>query len=133
MVSAAKITRVRRVVIARPLLTISCLFSRKNFDLESTLVHRSFLLLALAAFAFTPLVAHAAMVAANSIPDGTYTVKVVKVVDPKHVDVTLDNGQEALLPAGRANVDFSKVQANDQIKLSLIGGNVMVYMDLTSH
>lgn len=100
---------------------------------ESALVQRSCLLLAFAAAAFTPVVASAAMVAANSIPDGTYTVKVVKVVDPKHVDVTLNNGQEAVLPAGRAYVDFSKVQPNDQIELSLIGGNVMVYKDLTSH
>jgi len=80
-----------------------------------------------------PLAARAATVAANSIPNGTYTVKVVKIVDPKHVDVVLDNGQEAVLPAGRAYVDFSKLQANDQIKLSLIDGNVMVFMDLTSH
>ena len=90
-------------------------------------------LLALAAAVFLPLAARAATVAANSIPNGTYTVKVVKVVDPKHVDVVLDNGQEAVLPAGRAYVDFSKLQANDQIKLSLIDGNVMVFMDLTSH
>jgi hypothetical protein len=57
----------------------------------------------------------------------------VKVVDPKHIDVVLDNGQEATLPAGRSYVEFSKVQANDQLKLSLIDGNVMVYLDLTSH
>ena len=100
---------------------------------ESALVKRTCSLLALWAVAFVPLAAHAAVVAANSIPDGTYTVKVVKVVDPKHVDVVLDNGQEAVLPAGRANVDFGKLQANDQMKLSLIGGNVMVFMDLTSH
>jgi hypothetical protein len=91
------------------------------------------LLLALAAVAFMPLAARAAMVAANSIPNGTYTVKVMKVVDAKHVDVTLDNGQEAVLPAGRSYVDFSKVQPNDQIELSLIDGNVMVFKDLTSH
>jgi translation initiation factor IF-1 len=72
-------------------------------------------------------------VASTSIPNGTYTGKVVKVVDAKHVDVVLDNGQEATLPAGRPYVDFSKIQANDQIKLSLIGGNVMVFLDLTSH
>jgi hypothetical protein len=80
-----------------------------------------------------PLTARAAMVAATTIADGTYTVKVMKVVDPKHVDVVLDSGQESVLAAGRPNVDFSKVQANDQIELSLIGGNVMVYKDLTAH
>ncbi len=80
-----------------------------------------------------PIAGRAATVASTSIPDGTYTVKVVKVIDPKHVDVVLQNGQEATLPAGRPYVDFSKVQPNDQIKLSLIGGNVMVFLDLTAH
>jgi hypothetical protein len=89
--------------------------------------------LALCAITFTPLVANAATVAATSIPDGTYTVKVMKVVDPKHVDVVLDGGRETILTSGRAYVDFSKVQPNDQIELSLIGGNVMVYKDLTTH
>jgi hypothetical protein len=102
------------------------------FDLEPV-VKKTFSLLAVLAVAIMPLAVRAAIVAANSIADGTYTVKVVKIVDPKHVDVVLDNGQEAVLPAGRSNVDFSKLQANDQIKLSLIGGNVMVFMDLTSH
>ncbi len=80
-----------------------------------------------------PIVGRAATVASTSIHDGTYTVKVVKVIDAKHVDVVLDNGQEATLPAGRPYVDFSKVQPNDQLKLSLISGNVMVFLDLTSH
>jgi hypothetical protein len=80
-----------------------------------------------------PVAGRAATVASTSIPDGTYTVKVVKVIDPKHVDVVMDNGQETTLPAGRSYVDFSKVQPNDQLKLSLIGGNVMVFLDLTQH
>ena len=80
-----------------------------------------------------PLAASAATVASTAIPNGTYTVKVVKVVDAKHLDVVLDNGQEATLPAGRPYVDFSKVQPNDQVKLSLIDGNVMVFLDLTAH
>lgn len=85
------------------------------------------------AFPLAPIAAAAATVAATAIPDGTYTVKVVKVVDSKHVDVTFDSGQEATLPAGRSYVDFSKVQPNDQLELSLIGGNVMVYVDRTGH
>lgn len=89
--------------------------------------------LALLAVIFAPLAARAATVAANSIADGTYTVKVMRIVDPKHVDVVLDNGQEAVLAAGRSYVDFSKVQPNDQIELSLIDGNVMVFKDLTNH
>ncbi len=80
-----------------------------------------------------PTTALAATVASTSIPDGTYTVTVLRVVDAKHVDVKMDNGQESTLSAGRPTVDFSKIQANDQLKLSLINGNVMVYLDLTSH
>jgi translation initiation factor IF-1 len=91
------------------------------------------LLVAFCAATLVPTAARAVTVASTAIPNGTYTVKVVKVVDAKHVDVMLDNGEEATLPAGRAYVDFSKVQPNDQIKLSLINGNVMVYLDLTSH
>jgi hypothetical protein len=80
-----------------------------------------------------PLGARASMVDPTSIPDGTYTVKVERVVDAKHLQVVMDNGNEATLVAGRATIDFSKVQANDQLKLSLIKGTVMVYADLTSH
>ena len=75
----------------------------------------------------------AATVAASSIPDGTYTVKVEKVVDPKHSRVAMDNGNETTLGAGRDSVDFSKVQQDDQLKVSLISGSVMVYADLTAH
>lgn len=77
--------------------------------------------------------AAAAVVDASQIPDGTYTVKVEKVLDPKHVTVLMDNGTETTLGAGRDTVSFAKVQQNDQIKLSLIKGSVMVYADLTSH
>lgn len=74
-----------------------------------------------------------ATIDSSLIPDGTYTVKVMRVVDSKHVLVTMDNGTETTLSAGRPTVDFSKVKAQDQIKLSLIKGDVMVYADLTSH
>ena len=74
-----------------------------------------------------------ATVAASTIPDGTYTVKVEHVVDAKHVTVAMDNGNETTLGAGRDSVDFSKVQQNDQLKVSLISGAVMVYADLTAH
>jgi hypothetical protein len=77
--------------------------------------------------------AAAATIQASQIPDGTYTVKVERVLDAKHVLVTMDNGAETTLAAGRDSVDFSKVKPDDQIKLSLIKGNVMVYADLTSH
>ena len=79
-----------------------------------------------------PICASAAMVDPSSFPDGTYTATVEKVVDAKHVQVVIE-GKETTLPAGRAAVDFSKVQVNDQIKFSLIRGQVVVYADLTSH
>ncbi|HEV3091342.1 MAG TPA: hypothetical protein VGX91_07885 [Candidatus Cybelea sp.] len=94
---------------------------------------RTLALLALAIGSLAPLGALGATVAASSIPDGTYTATVQKVVDAKHVDVLLENGSETTLPAGRSSVDFSKLQPNDQIKLSLISGSVMVYLDLTTH
>jgi hypothetical protein len=81
----------------------------------------------------SPLAVRAASVNPTAIPDGTYTVKVEKVVDAKHVMVQMDNGSEATLAAGRPSVDFSKVQTSDQIKISLIGGSIMVYLDLTTH
>jgi hypothetical protein len=80
-----------------------------------------------------PLGVQAATVDATTIPDGTYTVKVEKLIDAKHIQVLLDNGSETTLTAGRSTVDFSKVQPNDQLKLSLIKGTVMVYADLTTH
>jgi type 1 fimbria pilin len=95
-------------------------------------VNRTFVFLITLVFV-APLSARAATVAPTSIPDGTYTVKVEKIVDSKHVQVRMDNGSETTLSAGRATVDFSKVQPSDQIKVSLINGTVMVYLDLTSH
>ena len=75
----------------------------------------------------------AATIDATLIPDGTYTVKVEKVVDNKHMQVALDNGSETTLAAGRDTVDFGKVKAGDQVKLSLGKGQVLVYLDLTQH
>lgn len=92
-----------------------------------------FSLLVFAFACLAPIAAWSATIESSAIPNGTYTVKVQKVVDPKHVDVLLSNGSEATLPAGRASVDFSKVQINDQLELSVIGGNVMVFIDLTNH
>lgn len=96
-------------------------------------MNRTFALLVLILGSFAPLSAYGATVAASSLADGTYTGKVQKVIDSKHIEVVLDNGSDVTLAAGRPTVDFSKVQPNDQIKLSLIGGSVMVFLDLTSH
>jgi hypothetical protein len=75
----------------------------------------------------------AATIDASLIPDGTYTVKVEKVVDNKHMQVAMDNGSETTLAAGRESVDFAKIKAGDQVKLSLGKGAVLVFLDLTSH
>jgi len=80
-----------------------------------------------------PAAAGAATVSPTAIPDGTYTVKVEKTLDSKHIQVLMDNGSETTLVAGRSTVDFSKIQPSDQIKVSIIKGTVMVYLDLTSH
>ena len=95
-------------------------------------MNRTFPVFALLASILAPSAALAANTIDSSlIPDGTYTVKVERVLDSKHVLVTMDNGAETTLSAGRQTVDFSKVKQNDQIKLSLIKGSVMVYLDLT--
>jgi len=96
-------------------------------------VNRTFLLATLCAASLFPIAARCASVDAATIPDGTYTVKVLKVVDPRHVQVLLDTGADTTLTSGRTSVDFSRVQMNDQLKLSLIKGSVVVFLDLTSH
>jgi len=79
-----------------------------------------------------PIAAAAATVDPSTIASGTYTVKVVKVVDSKHIQVVMDNGADTTLGAGRPTVDFSKVQVNDQLKLSIVNGAVVVFLDLTT-
>jgi hypothetical protein len=96
-------------------------------------VHKKISLVALVAAVAVPATAVAATIDASLIPDGTYTVKVEKIVDAKHIQVAMDNGAETTLSAGRDTVDLSKVKPGDSVKLSLIKGEVMVYMDLTSH
>jgi hypothetical protein len=66
------------------------------------------------------------------IPDGTYTATVERVLDGKHIVVKMDNGMETTLPTNRPNVDFSKVHANDRIKMSVIKGMVAIYV-ITTH
>ena len=97
-------------------------------------MHKTFSLAALLVALAAPSVALAANTIDSSlIPDGTYTVKVDKVIDAKHMQVTMDNGASTVLSAGRDSVDFGKIHPSDSVKLSLIKGNVMVYLDLTSH
>ena len=96
-------------------------------------VRKTLTTVALAAAVSAPSVAMAATIDASLIPDGTYTVKVEKVVDSKHIQVAMDNGSETTLEAGRPTVDFGKVKVGDQVKLSLGKGQVLVYLDLSSH
>ena len=72
-----------------------------------------------------PSVASAALVDASLIPDGTYTVKVEKVQDAQHALVMMQNGVETILIA--QGVDFSKVSANETIKISIVKGKVPVF------
>ncbi|MDE2482428.1 MAG: hypothetical protein KGN02_09590 [bacterium] len=96
-------------------------------------MYKPLTLIALAVALAAPTVALAAPIDASLIPDGTYTVKVNKVVDNTHIQVTMDNGADTTLSAGRPSVDFSKVKPGDQVKLSLSKGTVLVYLDMTSH
>jgi len=89
--------------------------------------------LAIAILAIPALAMAANTIDSSLIPDGTYTVKVEQTVDSKHIKVTMDNGAETTLSAGRESVDFGKVKPGDSVKLSLIKGQVMVYLDLTNH
>ena len=99
----------------------------------SSLLKRTLSLIVVTLGLLAPMCVRAATVNPTAIPDGTYTVKVEKILDSKHIQVVMDNGSEATLAAGRSTVDFSKIQPSDQIKISLIQGTVMVYLDLTSH
>lgn len=96
-------------------------------------MNRTSLLVAFVLASFLPIAALAASVDARTIAAGTYTVKVVKVIDAKHIEVVMDDGADTILTAGRPTVDFSKIQVNDQVKLSIIDGAVPVFLDLTSH
>jgi type 1 fimbria pilin len=84
--------------------------------------------LLLAAAVGAPVAARCATVDASLIPDGTYVVKVEKVLDNSHLLVLMQNGVETTITAKNPTVDFSKVKANDTIKLSLIKGQVPVYL-----
>ena len=97
-------------------------------------MYKPLTLIALAAALAAPIAALAAnSIDASLIPDGTYTVKVEKILDSKHIQVTMDNGAETTLEAGRPTVDFTKVKVGDQVKLSLSKGEVLVYLDLSGH
>ena len=95
-------------------------------------MHKTLAVAALIASIAAPAAVVAATIDASLIPDGTYTVKVSKIVDSKHIEVAMDNGSQTTLSTARDSVDFTKIKPGDQVKLSVIKGQVMVYLDLTS-
>jgi len=87
---------------------------------------RSLFALAFLAAAAAPLCAQATTVSDSLIPDGTYVAKVEKVDDAQHLTVKMSNGIETTLEA-RGSVNFSKVKADDTVKVSVISGKVPVF------
>jgi len=87
---------------------------------------RQFLRAALcASFVLAPVVASASVIDPALVPDGTYVVKVEKVIDPQHLLVAMQNGMETTLIPSRDT--FANVKPNDMIKITLIQGKVRVF------
>ncbi len=84
-------------------------------------------ILSLAAAVLVPAVTLAAQVDASLIPDGTYVVKVEKVPDAQHVTVVMQNGVETTLTA-KGSVNFAPVHPNQTLKVSVIKGQVPVFI-----
>ena len=78
-----------------------------------------------AALAVLPIASPATMVDPSLIPDGTYVVKVEKVLDSMHLQVLMDNGVETTLAS--KNRPFDNVKANDSLRISLIKGLVPIF------
>jgi hypothetical protein len=78
-----------------------------------------------AALAVLPIASQATVVDPSLIPDGTYLVKVEKVVDPMHLLVLMDNGVETTLAS--KNRPFDNVKVNDSLRVSLIKGLVPIF------
>lgn len=77
--------------------------------------------------ALTPSVCLAAVVSPTLVPDGTYTVRVERIDDAKHVTVAMTNGMETTFPAS-GSVNFLSVKPNQTLKISVIKGAVPVYL-----
>lgn len=84
-------------------------------------------LIALALALAAPLAA-SADVDASLIPDGTYTVKVDRVVDANHMVVVMQNSVKTTVTANRPSMDFSKLKPNAEVKMSLGKGKVLVFV-----
>ena len=79
-----------------------------------------------ASFVLAPVVAAATVIDPALVPDGTYVVKVEKVIDPQHLLVAMQNGMETTLIPSKNS--FANVKANDTIKITLVQGKVRVYV-----
>ncbi len=89
-------------------------------------MRKTFSILVLAAAIAAPISALANTVDASLVPDGTYVVKVERVMDAQHVTVRMDNGIETTL-AAKGSVDFLRVKTNDTMQISVVQGKVPVY------
>jgi hypothetical protein len=78
-----------------------------------------------AVLAVLPIASFATVVDPSLIPDGTYVVKVEKVLDSMHLLVLMDNGVETTLAS--KNRPFDNVKANDSLRISLIKGLVPIF------
>ena len=81
----------------------------------------------LAATLAAPIAARAD-VDASRIPDGTYTVKVEKIVDANHMVIVMQNSVKTTVAAVRPSMDFTKLSPNDNVKMSLGKGKVLVFV-----
>lgn len=89
-------------------------------------MRKTLLVLALAAAIAAPVAAVANTVDASLVPDGTYVVKVEKVMDAQHMMVRMDNGIETTL-AAKGGIDFLKIKSNDTVQISVVQGKIPVF------
>ena len=86
-------------------------------------------LVALLAALAAPIAALAdSTVDSSLIPDGTYVVKVDKVVDANHMVIVMQNSVKTQVSAVRPSMDFTKLKTNADVKLSLGKGKVLVFI-----
>ena len=91
-------------------------------------MRKSIAVLGLFASALLAPVAARADVDATLIPDGTYTVKVAKIVDANHMVIVMQNSVKTTVTANRPTMDFTKLAPNDSVKMSLGKGKVLVFV-----
>ncbi|MDQ2991646.1 MAG: hypothetical protein M3R30_02350 [Candidatus Eremiobacteraeota bacterium] len=87
---------------------------------------KTILVAAFAAAALLPATGMAAIVDATLIPDGTYLVKVEKIVDASHITVMMHSGLESTL-ASTGSANFASVKTDTVPKVSIIRGRVPVF------